>query len=364
MKFSINVRATLIVLVPLLSSSCGIMHQSKYPISGSSRSAVPAVNIIPITAKKLQEISQKEVKPAPESNTPDLIIDWEYQIGPGDVLSIVVWDHPQLTIPAGPQRTPQEAGNLVSPSGTIFYPYIGTLAVAGETISEVRSAITDGLKSIIPNPQLDVSIARFSSQQVHVAGSITSPGAVAITNIPITVMDALELREGALLDADLERIKLVRGNTEYLINLKTYLRAGNTKSNPQLRGGDLLIIPRLKNNEVYVLGEVNNPGIVPMEDRALSLTAALASREGINKTTANAKGVFVFRSSDSEQQIDVFQLNISNPAALLLGTRFALNKGDVVYATSAPATRWNRIISNLIPSLGIVNTLLLLDDRT
>ena len=49
--------------------------------------------------------------------------NWDYLIGPGDVLSIVVWEHPQLTIPAGPNRTPAEAGSRVHGDGTIFYPY-------------------------------------------------------------------------------------------------------------------------------------------------------------------------------------------------------------------------------------------------
>ena len=122
-----------------------------------------------------------------------------------------------------------------------------------------------------------------------------------------------------------------------------------------------MVVPRLENNEVYVMGEVKTPRVVPLTNEELSLTDALASSEGLSKTSADASGIFVFRTAPKAQQIHVFQLDITDPTALLLGTQFMLARGDVVYATSAPATRWNRVVANLIPSLGVLNTLLLIE---
>ena len=106
------------------------------------------------------------------------------------------------------------------------------------------------------------------------------------------------------------------------------------------------------------MGEVAAPGVVPLNGQPLNLTQAVASSSGISKATANASGIFVFRPSAVDQQIAVYQLDATDPAALLLGTRFQLTRGDVVYVTSAPATRWNRIIGNIIPSLGALSALL------
>ena len=94
----------------------------------------------------------------------------------------------------------------------------------------------------------------------------------------------------------------------------------------------------------------------------LSLTDAIARSGGIDKSNANAKGIFVFRKNGGSIT-DVFKLDVRSPSAFLTGTRFKLQPQDVVYVTAAPATRWGRIISKLIPSLSALNTLLSLEGR-
>ena len=354
------------VLLLTAMTSCVIMEQTKHPVESSTANnqLASSVKLIRIDANTIKDLLESEVTSdkAAGSSLPLPIDDWEYQIGPGDVLSIVVWDHPQLTIPAGAERSAVEAGNMVRPDGTIFYPYVGALDVSGKTLSEVRLALSEGLRNVIPNPQVDVSVARFSAEKIQLTGAVASPGSVPVTDLPLTLLDALEYREGLLTDSDVQNVKLIRDNQEYSINLKQFLEAGKGNQNPQLIGDDVVIVPRLINNEVYVMGEVDTPGVVPFNGQPLNLTQAVASSSGISKTTADASGIFVFRPSVVDQQIAVYQLDATDPAALLLGTRFQLIRGDVVYVTSAPATRWNRIIGNIIPSLGALTALLFIGD--
>jgi polysaccharide export outer membrane protein len=79
-----------------------------------------------------------------------------------------------------------------------------------------------------------------------------------------------------------------------------------------------------------------------------------------HQATADANGVFVLRKSNVEQTgyiANVYQLHAKNIAAMVLAEQFELQPSDIVYVTSAPLARWNRVISLLLPSVASVDSL-------
>lgn len=312
------------------------------------------VDVQPITPGLVASMPRAGNRATPmPSELREAIDAWQYRVGPGDVLSIIVYDHPELTIPAGSERGAAEAGNQVRNDGTIFYPFAGRLQVEGLTLEEVRRLLTQRLAGVIQEPQVDVNIAAFRSQKVLVSGAVGQPGSVPVTTVPLTVADAISQAGGAGEEANWHEVYLTRNGIEERLSLFSLMREGDQSQNRLLQDGDVLHVPTSENQAVAVMGQVGVPGNVRLGNERLTLTDVLARAGGIDEASAEPSGIFVIRSNEpgSERLATVYQLDISNAVALTLGSRFAMQPSDVVYVTTAPIARWNRVISQLLPSI-------------
>ena len=317
------------------------------------------VLITPTLNAELAAANAAEKTPTPPDATDasdPLTGPYEYRVGNGDVLSIVVWDHPELTAPFGSFNNAREQGNVVREDGTIYYPFIGSVQAAGRTALEIREELAVRLAEFIERPQLDVRVAGYRSQRFFVAGAVTQPGTFPVTDVPLTLVDAINLAGGLDGSADLFDVRLTRGDTSTTVPLYEILFEGQVAHNYRIRHGDVVHVAPNERRQVFVLGEVVQPQSLPVTNRPLSLTQALATVGGIQESRADGRGVYVIRAADSPEKVNVYRLDVSQAWALALGDQFMLEPRDVVYVSAAPITRWNRWVSNVLPSLqGLFN---------
>jgi len=316
------------------------------------------IELVDITPQLLSTNQQASLNAA----VPQALLDYKpepYRIGPGDQLYITIWDHPELTSPAGVQQQTAANGRLVRSDGTLFYPYIGATKVAGMTIEELRQALASKLAKYVANPQVDVNVVGYNSQHIMFEGAFIKTDPQTVTAVPLTLGQAMGFATVNADQANLSDLILSRDGHDYHIDLSSFGDMPNLPNDIYLKAGDRLFLPYNDTKEVYVMGEVMRPAPVSFRTVAnLSLTQAIGRAGGLNPTTSSGKEVYVIRGAKNLENTPpkVFQLDARSPTAFALGDGFKVRPGDVVFVGAAGITRWNRVISQILPSATLITS--------
>lgn len=288
-----------------------------------------------------------------------------YKIAGGDLVGIIVWDHPELAgVGMGPSSSSMGPSSVtanpdprnptapaiftVDQKGNIQFPYVGMLPVAGLTEQEARELLTSRLAYYINRPNVTLNVQSYRSQRIYVDGEVRSPGVQTINDLPMNLVEAVNRAGGFLPAADQSQITLSRSGTTVRINLPLLVQRGVNPTDVMLQNGDVLRVRSREESKIFISGEVVSPRALQMHNGRLSLSEALGESGGIHPLSGDARQIYVVRRTATAQP-SVYQLDAHAPGALALAEGFELQPKDVVYVAATPLSNWHRTISQLMP---------------
>ncbi|WP_455922017.1 polysaccharide biosynthesis/export family protein [Pseudomonas putida] len=345
-----------VLLFTALLQGCAFAPGQHMTPSDAQDDNTGPVTVVPITSTTANQ--QKVIyKPQP---IPAALLNYrpgDYHIGPGDNLIITVWEHAELNSPSN-QTQAEASARVVRLDGTLYYPYINSIKAGGLTVPEFRANLQKALGQYLTGAQVDVNIQSYDSQKVIISGAVKNPGPQPLNNIPLNLVNAISRAGGEASDANLANLILKRDGHEYVMDIDTLNRTESHLNEIYLKDGDQLHLGNDHANKIYVLGEVQKPQVMNYGTSTFNLMEALGNAGGIAQETANAEAIYVIRGAQdgNGQPPTVFYLNAKKPTAFLLARQFDLRTSDVVFVGPANITRWNRFISQLLPSATVVGT--------
>jgi polysaccharide export outer membrane protein len=158
-----------------------------------------------------------------------------YQLHQGDTLMVSVWREDTL-----------QKQVVVLPDGSITFPLIGRVDVAGLGTLEVERRITAKLKEYLPDPVVTVVIAGIDGNRAYVMGKVIHPGYLIISG-PTTVLQAISIVGGFDKFADEGGIKVIRAKSDsqeiFPVHYKDIISGRDMSTNIQLKAGDTIVVP-------------------------------------------------------------------------------------------------------------------------
>ena len=236
----------------------------------------------------------------------------DYRLGTGDILHIIVYQNPDLTLDA-----------RVSDSGLISFPLLGALKVGGLTVSETEHLISTGLKKgdFVKNPQVTVVITQVHGNQVSVLGQVNRPGRYPLEQAQTRLSDVLALAGGIANPQGGDIVTVVgtrAGKPMRLeVDLPKLFSANSAQQDLDLQNNDVVWVDRAP--IVYIYGEVQRPGPLRLE-RGMTVMQALAAGGGLT-LRGTERGIRIHRRNESTGAVDEVQPTMDS----------SVRDGDVIY---------------------------------
>lgn len=300
-----------------------------------------------------QSTSGDDVQPSPELRVNPLKVlqrfepaeNEEYQLGPGDEISLDFPGHPELS-----------SKHVVGPDGRITLPLTGSIQVADQTREGVGLLVVKTLSTYYSNLFVTVRIDKYGSNRILLIGNVQHPGVLLFDETP-TLLDVIA-RGGLIANNNVnatmnskvrdgipEHCTIYRGKDEVVqVDLKSLLTSGNPLANLRLRRNDVVFVPAEKEVFVSVLGEVARPGAVPLTPES-TLASVIAQAGSLSDGAGLSPVVQIIQPSTGKQLTIPFKKLVSAGAA----QEITLHPGDIIYVPKSGFYKATWVLQRVSP---------------
>ena len=277
-------------------------------------------------------------------------------IAKGDVIEIFLPGYPEITqgVQSGGNSI-YASGYLVDQSGFLQFPMIGRVKAEGLTVSQLTSHLASRLSRYLKHPDPQVRVISYRGHKFYVDGQVKSPGQYDIADQPVNLYTAISMAGGTTNTSDTDNIQLIRDGSIYNFGFKSLQNAGYSPNSLYLRNGDTIKVGDITNHKITVMGEFTKPSTIQIPDNGLSLIGAIGEANGMVPTSANAKKVYILRENSYQNESNIYHIDLTSITNFSVANRFKMQPGDVVYVDPTGLTRWNRVISQILPTSSIAN---------
>lgn len=241
----------------------------------------------------------------------DIPVPAEYIVGPGDTLQVQLFgkENNEYTLP-------------VNRDGTVNFPGIGPVPVAGLRFPEVKRNLEQRVENQLIGMRVSISLGPLRSIRIFVLGDVQQPGSYTVSGLS-TMTNALFVSGGVKLIGSLRNIQLKRnGQVISTLDLYDLLLRGDTRGDARLQPGDVIFVPPI-GATVGVGGAVRRPAIYELKQEK-TVGDVLAFAGGL-LPTAFPEGSKIERIDRQRERV-VLGVNLASAAALSADVR----NGDVL----------------------------------
>ncbi len=284
-------------------------------------------------------------------------------IRPGDKVNLAIWDNQDnslLTQADG--KSVSMPGLTVSPTGTIFVPYLEEVVVNGQTPSQARREVQNRLSSIVPSAQVQLELEPGQNNSVNLVSGVAKPGSFPLPDRNYKILSLIAQGGGIAPTLRNPQVQLQRGNTTYRIRADQLF--GNGVHNITLRGGDSVVVTE-DQRYFTAFGATGSEQLIKFEQDRITALEALSIIGGLSDNRANPKGVLVLRdygvaalrpdeSGPSKPQV-VFAFDITSADGLFAARKFQIQPEDTVMATESAVASVRTVLGLVGSAFGVAS---------